>query len=268
MTAPAAAGSTAAHPVKHGLPAEHHGDDLVARALAALRAGRPVLVADGEDREDEVDVVLAAAHATEHWVGWTVRHTSGYLCAPLPAERADDLDLPLMVARSQDPRGTAYTVSVDAARGVGTGISAADRATTLRTLADAGAGPGDLIRPGHVLPLRAVPGGVLARPGHTEAAVDLCRLAGVGPVGAIAELVEDDGTMTRRRQAAALAERDDLVLLTIADVVAHVSGSRAAATSRARHQPGRDHTDDHHTDTRRTGTRHIDDRDTDEENHA
>ncbi|RPF28433.1 3,4-dihydroxy 2-butanone 4-phosphate synthase/GTP cyclohydrolase II [Georgenia muralis] len=261
MSAPATAGRPAADPAVHGGPAD--ADDLVARALAALRAGRPVLVADGEDREDEVDVVLAAAHATEHWVGWTVRHTSGYLCAPLPAERADDLELPLMVARSQDPRGTAYTVSVDAARGVGTGISAADRAATLRTLADTAAGPGDLIRPGHVLPLRAVPGGVLARPGHTEAAVDLCRLAGVAPVAAIAELVEDDGTMTRRRQAAALADREDLVLLTIADVVAHVSGARAEETRRPRRRPGHDHTgtrtpDDPHTDTHHT----------DEETHA
>ncbi|PYG02212.1 3,4-dihydroxy 2-butanone 4-phosphate synthase / GTP cyclohydrolase II [Georgenia satyanarayanai] len=196
-------------------------DDRVEAALGELRAGRPVLVADGHDREDEVDVVLPAATAEAAWVAWTVRYSSGYLCAPLPAHRADKLHLPLMVARSQDPRGTAYTVSVDAADGVGTGISAADRARTLRVLADPASGPADLVRPGHVLPLRAVGGGVLERGGHTEAAVDLCRLAGVGEVAAIAELVEDDGTMTRRPQAAALARRHGLVLLTVADLVTY-----------------------------------------------
>ncbi|MFH5823290.1 GTP cyclohydrolase II [Georgenia sp. AZ-5] len=192
----------------------------VTAALEELRRGRPVLVADDADRENEVDVVLAAGSASAEWVAWTVRHSSGYLCAPLPAARADALELPLMVGRSQDPRRTAYAVSVDAARGVTTGISAADRAATLRVLADGASGPADLIRPGHVLPLRAVPGGVLERPGHTEAAVDLCRLAGAGEVAAIAELVNDDGTMTRLHEAARLAERDGLALLTIADLVA------------------------------------------------
>lgn len=189
-------------------------------ALDALRAGRPVLVADSPEREDEADVILAAQSATPEWVAWTIRHSSGYLCAPMPAARADALELPLMVPRSEDPRRTAYTVTVDAARGVTTGISAADRAHTLRTLADPSSGPESLIRPGHVLPLRAVPGGVLHRAGHTEAAVDLCRLAGLEPVGAIAELVNDDGTMVRLPEAAELAERDGLVLLTIEDLVA------------------------------------------------
>ncbi len=189
-------------------------------ALDALRAGRPVLVADSPERENEADVILAARSATPEWVAWTIRHSSGYLCAPMPAARADALELPLMVPRSEDPRRTAYTVTVDAARGVTTGISAADRAHTLRTLADPSSGPESLIRPGHVLPLRAVPGGVLHRAGHTEAAVDLCRLAGLEPVGAIAELVNDDGTMVRLPEAAALAERDGLVLLTIEDLVA------------------------------------------------
>lgn len=193
----------------------------VEAATAQLRAGRPVLVADSHDREDEVDVILSAAMATASWVAWTVRHSSGYLCAPLPAARADALELPVMVPRSQDPRGTAYTVSVDAAAGIGTGISAADRATTLRALASPATGPSDLVRPGHVLPLRAVPGGVLERGGHTEAGVDLCRLAGLPPVAAIAELVQDDGSMTRRPQAAALAEEYGLVTLTIEDLIAY-----------------------------------------------
>ena len=190
----------------------------VEEALEALRAGRPVLVADSADREDEADVVLAAQSATPEWVAWTIRHSSGYLCAPMPAERADALDLPLMVPHSQDPRRTAYTVTVDAATGVTTGISAADRARTLRVLADPASGHGDLIRPGHVLPLRAVPGGVLHRAGHTEAAVDLCRLAGLEPVGAIAELVRDDGRMVRLAEASRIAHEEGLVLLTIADL--------------------------------------------------
>ncbi|GHG52382.1 GTP cyclohydrolase-2 [Flavimobilis marinus] len=192
----------------------------IPEALAAIAAGRPVLVADSPDRENEADVVLAASTATSEWVAWTIRHSSGYLCAPMPAGRADALELPLMVPHSQDPRRTAYTVTVDAATGVTTGISAADRTRTLRVLADPASGPVDLIRPGHVLPLRAVAGGVLHRAGHTEAAVDLVRLAGAGSVGAIAELVNDDGTMMRLPDVAALAERDGLVLITIADLIA------------------------------------------------
>ena len=192
----------------------------VEQALDALRGGQPVIVADSPDREDETDVVLPAESATTEWVGWTIRHSSGYLCAPMPAARADALDLPLMVPDSQDPRRTAYTVTVDAANGIETGISAADRARTLRVLADPAAGPRDVIRPGHVLPLRAAPGGVLHRAGHPEAAVDLCRLAGLRPVAGIAELVHDDGSMMRLQDAVALARTEGLVVLTIADLIA------------------------------------------------
>lgn len=192
----------------------------VEQALEQLRAGRPVVVADNPDRENEADVVFAAASASAQWVAWTIRHSSGYLCVPMPASRADALDLPLMVPDSQDPRRTAYTVTVDAAVGVTTGISAEDRARTLRVLADPASGPTDVIRPGHVLPLRAVPGGVLHRAGHTEAAVDLCRLAGLEPVGGIAELVRDDGSMMRLDDALALAEREGLVVITISDLIA------------------------------------------------
>lgn len=192
----------------------------VEEALAALREGKPVLVADNPDRENEADVILAAQSATTQWVAWTIRHSSGYLCAPMPAARADALELPLMVPRSEDPRRTAYTVTVDAAAGVTTGISAADRARTLRVLADPGSGKEDLIRPGHVLPLRAAPGGVLHRGGHTEAAVDLCRLAGLEPVAGIAELVHDDGSMMRLPQVSELAVAEELVLLTIKQLVA------------------------------------------------
>ena len=192
----------------------------ISQALDALRAGRPVLVTDAANRENEADVVLAAARATPEWVAWTIRHTSGLLCAPMTTERADALGLPPMVEDNQDPRQTAYTVTVDAARGVGTGISAADRTLTVRVLGNPAAVPTDLNRPGHVLPLRAVPGGVLERPGHTEAAVDLCRLAGLPEVGVIAELVHDDGTMMGLDDALALGAEYDLVTVTIADLAA------------------------------------------------
>lgn len=189
-------------------------------ALAALRAGRPVLVLDDADRENEGDAILAASTASAEWVGWMVRHTSGYLCAPLPVDWADRLGLPLMVPNNADPLRTAYTVSVDAASGVTTGISAADRATTLRVLGDPDAAASDLIRPGHVLPLRARPGGVFERQGHTEATVDLCRLAGLPPVGAIGELVHDSGEVLRTPDVVALGAAEDLPVITIADLVA------------------------------------------------
>jgi 3,4-dihydroxy 2-butanone 4-phosphate synthase/GTP cyclohydrolase II len=192
--------------------------DSVGRALDALRAGQPVLVADDHDRENEGDVILAAAAATPQWVAWTVRNTSGLLCAPMTDERANALRLPLMVAANQDPRRTAYTVSVDARTGVSTGISAADRSRTLNVLAEPSSTADDVIRPGHVLPLRARPGGVLERPGHTEAAVDLCTLAGLEPVGAIAELVSDDGSMMRMPEIEDLGARMQLPVLTIAEL--------------------------------------------------
>jgi len=206
----------------------------VQAALEALRAGRPVLVTDDADREDEGDVVLAAELVTREWLGWTVRHTSGLLCVPMPAERAAALELPPMVERNEDSRRTDYTVSVDAAVGVTTGISAADRARTARVLADPAATPGDLVRPGHVFPLRARPGGVLERPGHTEAAVDLCTLAGLAPVGVIAELVEDDGSMSRWPQVTELGRRFQLPVLTIHDLRAHLAaaGGTTGGTTR------------------------------------
>ncbi|STD06673.1 Riboflavin biosynthesis protein ribBA [Dermatophilus congolensis] len=193
----------------------------VEEALEALRAGRPVLVLDDADRENEGDVVLAAATADAAWVAWTVRHSSGYLCAPMTQERADALGLPAMVQDNQDPHGTAYAVTVDAAVGVSTGISAADRALTARLLADPQAGPQDFTRPGHVVPLRARPGGVLVRGGHTEAAVDLCRLAGLPEVGVIGELVHDSGEMMRAEAVLALGREHRLAVITIEDLVAY-----------------------------------------------
>lgn len=194
----------------------------IPEALEALRAGRPILVADDENRENEGDVILSAQLATPEWLAWTVRYSSGYVCAPMPAEWADALDLPPMVAVNEDARGTAYTVSVDAASGVTTGISAADRAHTLNVLADAESTPTSLIRPGHVLPLRAVDGGVRERAGHTEAAVDLMRLAGLQPVGAIAEVVAEDGSMMRLPGLFELGERDGIPVITIEQLVAYL----------------------------------------------
>ena len=189
-------------------------------ALAALRHGRPVLVTDSEDRENEGDVILAAQTLTDEWLAWTIRHTSGYVCAPITSETADRLGLPLMVADNRDPLRTAYTVSIDAAAGVTTGISAADRAQTIRLLADPSSTADSFVRPGHVIPLRAKPGGVLERPGHTEAAVDLCRLAGLAPVGAIGELVNDDGTMMRLPEVLATGAVNDVPVITIEQLIA------------------------------------------------
>jgi len=190
------------------------------QAFEALRAGLPVLVTDDADRENEGDVILAAATASTQWMAWMIRHTSGYICAPMSEGRAERLGLPLMVAENCDPRRTAYTVTVDAAEGVTTGISAADRAHTVRLLAQEGSSPLDFNRPGHVVPLRARQGGVLVRGGHTEAAVDLCRLAGLAPVGAIGELVHDDGSMMRLPAVLDLGAEHNLPVVTIAALIA------------------------------------------------
>ncbi|YCN57646.1 GTP cyclohydrolase II [Rhodococcus erythropolis] len=191
----------------------------VDHALNAIRAGRPVFVTDSADRENEGDVVLAADRVTPNWTAWTVRNTSGLLCAPMSGSRADALKLPPMVAHNQDPKKTAYTVTVDSAQGITTGISAADRAHTLRVLADPSSVATDITRPGHVLPLVARPGGVLERPGHTEAAVDLCALAGISAVGVIAELVADDGSMMRFPDIAELGVRMQVPVLTIEELI-------------------------------------------------
>jgi 3,4-dihydroxy 2-butanone 4-phosphate synthase/GTP cyclohydrolase II len=195
---------------------------LIETAIAELRAGKPVLVTDSSDRENEGDVIMAAEKVTTEWLAWTIRHTSGFLCAPMTNERANELDLPLMVEHNQDFRRTAYTVSVDAAEGVTTGISAHDRAETLRVLANPASGPGDLIRPGHIIPLRAVPGGVRERAGHTEAAVDLMNLAGLQPVAVIGELTMDDGSMMRGAALTAFAEEHNLVIVSIEELAAHL----------------------------------------------
>ncbi|SMH46316.1 3,4-dihydroxy 2-butanone 4-phosphate synthase / GTP cyclohydrolase II [Rathayibacter oskolensis] len=194
----------------------------IPEAVDALRAGRPVIVADDEGRENEGDVIVSAQLASQETIAWMVRNSSGFICAPMTNEIADRLELPLMVVDNEDPRGTAYTLSVDAADRLSTGISASDRAHTLRVLADPEATPSRLHRPGHILPLRAVEGGVRERDGHTEAAVDLMKLAGLYPVGAISEIVAEDGEMMRLPGLIALGEREGVPVTTVAALIAYL----------------------------------------------
>lgn len=195
--------------------------DPVEDALAALRAGRAVIVVDDQDRENEGDFVLAAELATPELLALVIRHSSGMLCVPMEGADLDRLQIPMMTARNTDPMRTAYTVTVDAAAGVSTGISAADRARTARVLADPRALPDDLTLPGHVFPLRARDGGVLVRPGHTEAAVDLTRLAGLRPTAMIAEVVNDDGSMMRAPGLRRLADDHGLPMISIEQLIRH-----------------------------------------------
>ncbi len=215
------------------------GLNSIEDAAAELAAGRAVVVVDDEWRENEGDLVIAAARATRALLAFMIRHTSGVVCVPMPGPHADRLSLPPMTAVNEEPKGTAYTVSVDARTGVSTGISAADRAHTIRTLADPATRREDLTRPGHVFPLRAAPGGVLERSGHTEAAVDLARLAGLPPVGAIAEVVEDNGEMARLPELLAFAHVHNLVIVSIADLVAHRRGGVPRPDTGITHATGR-----------------------------
>jgi 3,4-dihydroxy 2-butanone 4-phosphate synthase/GTP cyclohydrolase II len=193
--------------------------DSIERAIADVAAGRAVVVVDDEDRENEGDLVFAASKVTPELVAFMIRYTSGVVCVPMEGETLDRLELPPMAAHNQERRGTAYTVSVDAREGITTGISALDRALTIRTLADSATEPHELSRPGHVFPLRYTEGGVLARIGHTEAAVDLARLAGLTPAGVICELVNDDGTMSRLPDLEGFCREHGLALVSIADLV-------------------------------------------------
>jgi 3,4-dihydroxy 2-butanone 4-phosphate synthase/GTP cyclohydrolase II len=190
-------------------------------AITAIKTGRPVIVVDDEDRENEGDLIFAAELATPELVAFTVRYTSGYICVAVTEEDANRLELPPMYYTNQDRRGTAYCVTVDAREGITTGISASDRAHTLRLLGSAETKAIDLSRPGHVVPLRAKSGGVLRRPGHTESGVDLAMLAGLHPAAAMCELVNDDGGMMRLPDLQRFAEQHELVLITIADLIAY-----------------------------------------------
>ena len=188
-------------------------------ALSAVRSGRPLLLVDEYDRENEADLIVAAEQLTVEAMAQLIRDCSGIVCLCLTPERAMQLELPPMVAVNQSRYGTAFTVSIDACDGISTGVSAADRTVTVRAATAPGAHPGHLVRPGHVFPLRAEPGGVLARRGHTEGAVDLARLAGLAPAAVLCELMNPDGTMARADQVTLYAERYDLTLLSISDLV-------------------------------------------------
>jgi 3,4-dihydroxy 2-butanone 4-phosphate synthase / GTP cyclohydrolase II len=193
--------------------------DTVGRAIAEVAAGRPVVVVDDADRENEGDIIFAAGKATPELLAFTIRHTSGVICVPMPGADLDRLQLPLMTAENKERMRTAFTVSVDAKDGITTGISARDRARTIRTLVDSATEPYELARPGHIFPLRYTEGGVLRRPGHTEAAVDLARLAGLTPAGVLAEVVNDDGTMARLPRLREFCDANGLVLISIAQLI-------------------------------------------------
>ncbi|WP_171167298.1 bifunctional 3,4-dihydroxy-2-butanone-4-phosphate synthase/GTP cyclohydrolase II [Streptomyces sp. I05A-00742] len=198
--------------------------DPVERAIADIAAGRPVVVVDDESRENEGDLVVAAELATTETVAFMMSECRGLICMPMEAEDIDRLDLPQMVEKNTETMRTAFTVSVDASaeHGVGTGISAADRATTIRLLASADSVPGDFVRPGHVFPLRARPGGVLARPGHTEAGCDLARLAGLRPAAAIVEIAGEDGRMLRLPELIPFARKHGLSIISIEDLISYL----------------------------------------------
>ncbi len=193
--------------------------DSIERAVADIAAGKAVVVVDDEDRENEGDIIFAASKATPELMAFTIRHSSGVICVPMPADMLDRLEIPLMTPHNKDRLRTAYTISVDARDGVTTGISAADRAHTARVLADSATEPWEITRPGHVFPLRYREGGVLARRGHTEAAVDLARLAGLTPAGVLVEVVNDDGTMKRGHELRKFADEHGLALISIDDLV-------------------------------------------------
>ncbi|MEW1888434.1 MULTISPECIES: bifunctional 3,4-dihydroxy-2-butanone-4-phosphate synthase/GTP cyclohydrolase II [unclassified Streptomyces] len=208
---------------EYEVPVEDLALDPVEQAIRDIAAGRPVVVVDDEDRENEGDLVIAAEKATPEIVAFMMSECRGLICAPMESDELERLELPQMVDHNTESMKTAFTVSVDAtaAHGVSTGISAADRAATLRLLADGVAGPGDFVRPGHVFPLRARSGGVLVRNGHTEAAVDLARLAGLRPAGAIVEIAGEDGVMLRLPQLVPFARKHGLTIISIEDLIAY-----------------------------------------------
>ncbi|KAA9002509.1 3,4-dihydroxy-2-butanone-4-phosphate synthase [Affinibrenneria salicis] len=204
--------------------------ERVERGLAALRQGRGVLVLDDEQRENEGDMIFAAQTMTVEQMALTIRHGSGIVCLCVTEERRQQLDLPMMVAHNSSHYQTAFTVTIEAAEGVTTGVSAADRITTIRAAIADNAKPSDLNRPGHVFPLRAQPGGVLTRGGHTEAAVDLTTLAGLKPAGVLCELTNDDGSMAHAPEVVAFARQHGMPVLTIEDLVAYRQAAERKAS--------------------------------------
>jgi 3,4-dihydroxy 2-butanone 4-phosphate synthase/GTP cyclohydrolase II len=217
--------------------------DPVEEAIAAIGRGEMVVVVDDEDRENEGDLIMAAEFATEDKIAFIVNHSSGVICCPIPDERADELDLPLMVAQNTEAMRTAFTVTVDYRQGTTTGISAADRALTLRALVDAGTTAADFARPGHIFPLRARAGGVLKRAGHTEAAVDLATMAGLKPAGVLCEIVKPDGSMARVPDLIEFCAEHDLVFISIADLVRYRRRTEKLVTRMAEATIPTDHGD-------------------------
>ncbi|TQS86750.1 3,4-dihydroxy-2-butanone-4-phosphate synthase, partial [Arthrobacter sp. TS-15] len=211
----------------HDQDASDFALDPVEQAIADIAAGRPVVVVDDENRENEGDLVIAAEKATPEIIAFMMSECRGLICAPMEGDELDRLQLPQMVENNTESMRTAFTVSVDAgpAYGVTTGISAADRATTLQLLAGGEAQASDLVRPGHIFPLRAKPGGVLTRNGHTEAAVDLARLAGLRPAGAIVEIAGEDGRMLRLPELIPFARKHGLTIISIEDLIAYRQSS-------------------------------------------
>jgi 3,4-dihydroxy 2-butanone 4-phosphate synthase / GTP cyclohydrolase II len=197
------------------------GFGTIERAIEDIAAGRMVVVVDDEDRENEGDLICAAEKVSAEHIAFMVRHCSGIICVPMEAERLERLNLPLMAPDSSDPMGTAFTISVDAHDGTTTGISAKDRAETVRVLVDPASKPRDLARPGHVFPLRYTEGGVLRRAGHTEASVDLARLAGLYPAGVLCEVVHEDGTVARLPELMEFAHEHGLTIVSIADLISY-----------------------------------------------
>ncbi|MDI4656170.1 3,4-dihydroxy-2-butanone-4-phosphate synthase [Xanthobacter autotrophicus] len=208
-------------PSIRGLPVTDNTQARVQSAIEAFARGEIVVVTDDDDRENEGDLILAASLATPEKMAFVIRNTSGIVCTPLPPSEAKRLRLDPMVSNNDAPMGTAFTISIDVKHGTTTGISAEERTNTVRALANPNMGAADFVRPGHVFPLIAKEGGVLMRSGHTEAAVDLCRLSGVPPVGVIAELVNDDGTVQRGPQVTAFAEKHSLTRISVADLISY-----------------------------------------------
>src|SRR6267142_4408807 len=207
--------------MKEGIVVDVEAHQRVEAVIAAFARGEIVVVADDDDRENEGDLFVAAAMCTPEKMAFIIRNTSGIVCAPLAVEQAKRLHLDPMVAANDAPLGTAFTVSVDVRHGLSTGISAEERSNTVRALANGNSGATDFVRPGHVFPLVGKEGGVLMRSGHTEACIDLCQLAGLPPVGVLAELMNDDGTVMRGAGVSAFAERHRLTRISIADLIAY-----------------------------------------------
>lgn len=205
----------------------------IEEALEALARGQMIVVVDDEDRENEGDIIAASQTATPETIAFMMNHARGLICVAMEGERLDALDIPLMVPRNTESHKTAFTVSVDYIPATTTGISSSDRAATVRALVDPSARPDDFARPGHVFPLRAHPNGVLSRAGHTEAAVDLCRLAGLSPSGVICEVANEDGSMARLPELVSFASLHKMPLVTIADLISFIGTEQGLSEAAA-----------------------------------